>query len=349
VPLTKASASAWLLGGLGLACVGLGLGGCRGLRASTVPLGGKHEEEAVAARSAAPVASAAPLPTSDDAHVAPADATVEASAPVASAKPSATSSDPAPPAANASGSFSFKPYVAHQSWTRVFDLEFDIKVGPGGNIDMKMISHQEARFEVLAVGNGGIDKLSIEYPVYSSKMTVMGRTQDTPEELAGRRYVVTFANGKPEVREASGATPPKKQADSVKDDAREPSEIEKALRELGALAQKGHGDFSQAGAVALAGGEDEDTKVSRAHASLQRVSNSNRGEKLALLELGYTLSNAIDADSSIEVTVAGTLSVLDAPARYQTSTVQGPMELKSSQPGGMQGRGTIKVTTTYKY
>lgn len=351
VPLTKPSASAWLLGGLGLACVGVGLGGCRGLRASTVPLGGRHEEEVVAARSAVPAASAAPLPTSEEARAEePEDAgTVEATAAAASAKPSSSSSDPAPSAASAPGSFSFKPYVAHQTWTRVFDLEFEIKVGPGGNIDMKMVSHQEARFEVLAVGSGGIDKLSIEYPVYSSKMTVMGRTQDTPEELAGKRYVVTFANGKPEVREASGATPQKKQADSVKDDAREPSEIEKALRELTPLAQKGRGDFSQAGAVALAGGEDEDTKVSRARASLQRISSGNRGEKLALVDLGYTLSNEIDAESSIEVTVAGTLSVLDAPSRYQTSTVQGPMELKSSQPGGMQGRGTIKVTTTYKY
>jgi hypothetical protein len=351
VPLTKASASAWLLGGLGLACVGLGLSGCRGLRASTVPLGGKHEEEVATARSATPAASAAPLPTSDEAQASHAEdaGTVQATAPVASAKPSSKASEAASAAPIAAGSFSFTPYVAHQSWTRVFDLEFEIKVGPGGTIDMKMVSHQEARFEVLAVGSSGIDKLSIEYPVYSSKMTVMGRTQDTPEELAGKRYVVTFANGKPEVREASGATPPKKQADSVKDDAREPSEIEKALRELTQLAQKGRGDFSYTGAVALAGGEDEDTKVSRARASLQRVSSGPRGEKLALLDLGYTLSNAIDADSSIEVTVAGTLSVLDAPARYQTSTVQGPMELKSSQPGGMQGRGTIKVTTTYKY
>ena len=43
------------------------------------------------------------------------------------------------------------------------------------------------------------------------------------------------------------------------------------------------------------------------------------------------------------------MSVLDAPARYQSSTLQGPMELRSSEPGGMQGRGTIKVTTSYKY
>ncbi len=247
------------------------------------------------------------------------------------------------------GAFQVKPYVARQAWTRLFDMQFDLKVGPGGSIDMKMVSHQEARFEVLGVTAGVIDKLQIEYAVYSSTLTVMGATQDSPEELAGKRFVVTFARGVPDVRDASGHTPPKKQSDSVKDDAREPLEIEKALKELAPLAAKGRGDFSFAGAVALAGGEDDDTKVPKAKASLQKVTIGGHNDKLALLDMGYTLTNVVDDKTTIEVSVAGGLSVLDAPARYQTSTLQGPMELRSSDAGGMQGRGTIKVTTTYKY
>lgn len=319
---------------------------CGGLRASTVPLGGKHVEEAASAKALPAVSSAesaeAPRSQENEAPAKPVASVESAPAPTAS-----TASTPA--VAAAPGAFTFKPFVAHQAWTRLFDMEFDIKVGPGGTIDMKMVSHQEVRFEVLSVGSSGIDKLSIDYSIYTSKMTVMGQTQDSPEELAGKRFVVSFAGGKPEVRDASGGTPPKKQVDSVKDDAREPLEIEKSLRELAQLAQKGSGDFSQAGAIALAGGEDEDTKVPRAKATLQRISSSSRGEKLALVDLSYTLTNAVDDESTIEVQVAGPLSVLDAPARYQTSTLQGAMELRSSQPGGMQGRGTIKVTTSYKY
>ncbi|HVY28522.1 MAG TPA: hypothetical protein VHB79_18325 [Polyangiaceae bacterium] len=343
--LTKVTA-ATVVGGL--ACLGLSLVflGCGGLRASTVPLGGKHVEEVASAKKLPAAASSetdvAPTSHEDEAPTKPV-ATIEPTpAPLAS-----TSSAPA--AVAAPGAFAFKPFAAHQVWTRLFDMEFDLKVGPGGSIDMKMVSHQEVRFEVLSVGSSGIEKLSIDYSVYTSKMTIMGQTQDSPEELAGKRFVVSFTGGKPEVRDASGGTPPKKQVDSVKDDAREPLEIEKSLRELAQLVQKGSGDFSQAGAIALAGGEDEDTKVPRAKATLQRISSGSRGEKLALVDLSYTLTNAIDDQSTIEVQVAGPLSVLDAPARYQTSTLQGAMELRSSQPGGMQGRGTIKVTTSYKY
>jgi hypothetical protein len=343
--LTKVTAASVVCG---LACLGLCVvfSGCGGIRASTVPLGGKHVEEAASSK-ALPAASsgesseASASSHEDEAPTKPVASVESAPAPVASANP--------PAAIAAPGAFTFKPFAAHQAWTRSFDMEFDLKVGPGGTIDMKMVSHQEVRFEVLSVGTSGIDKLSIDYSVYTSKMTVMGQTQDSPEELAGKRFVVTFTGGKPEVREASGSTPPKKQVDSVKDDAREPLEIEKSLRELAQLAQKGSGDFSQAGAIALAGGEDEDTKVPRAKATLQRISGGSRGEKLALVDLSYTLTNAVDDQSTIEVQVSGPLSVLDAPARYQTSTLQGPMELRSSQPGGMQGRGTIKVTTSYKY
>jgi hypothetical protein len=125
--------------------------------------------------------------------------------------------------------------------------------------------------------------------------------------------------------------------------------MEKALKELSPLAAKGRGDFSFAGAVALAGGEDDDTKVPKARASLQKLTTGGHNDKQALLDMGYTLTNVVDDKTTIEVSVAGSLSVLDAPARYQTSTLQGPMELRSSEAGGMQGRGTIKVTTTYKY
>jgi hypothetical protein len=337
---TAARCAVWL------ACLGLGLAACRGLRASTVPLGGTHVDDVVASKPARPAASAAvaaaPSATAADAKGADTAGVVS----VQSSPSDGKSQEPLKPTA---GAFQVKPYSARQTWTRLFDLEFDLKVGPGGSIDMKMVSHQEVRFEVLSVGNGSIDKLAIEYSVYTSKMTIMGQTQDSPEELNGKKYVVTFAQGKPEVRDASGNTPPKKQLDSVKDDAREPLEIEKGLKELSALAAKGRGDFSAAGAVALAGGEDEDTKVSRAKASLQKLVSGSRGEKTALLDVGYTLINTLDDKTVIEVQVAGPLSVLDAPARFQTSTLQGPMEIRSSEPGGMQGRGTLKVTTSYKY
>jgi len=334
----------WSGGALGLGLLALALGGCRGLRASTVPLGGTHEAEELPAKAARPAAEAASAPLVASAVPHSVEHADVGSVPGTIASDSAAPGKPAP-----AGAFQVKPYAAHQAWTRSFDLEFSLKVGPGGSMEMKMVSHQEARFEVLAVSGGEIDKLAIEYPVYTSKMTVMGATQDAPEELSGKRFVVTFAQGKPDVREASGGKPPKKQLDSVKDDAREPLEIEKALKELSQLTAKGRGDFSAAGAVALAGGEDEDTKVTRARASLKSISTSGHAEKLALLELGYTLTNAVDDNTTIEVEVSGPLSVLDAPSRYQTSTLQGPMEIRSSQPGGMQGRGTIKVTTSYKY
>jgi len=336
-----AARGVWYLGALGL---GLVLASCR-LRPSHTGLGGTREEEAPQAKataSASASSTSSGLTPEDEKEAAKAEeAPVTASA---SAEPSKE-----PVAAAAPGAFQVKPYAVHQTWTRSFDLEFALKVGPGGSVDMKMVSHQEARFEVLAIANGTIDKLQIEYPVYTSKMTIMGVAQDSPEELAGKRFVVTFSQGKPEVRDASGGKPPKKQVDSVKDDAREPLEIEKALKELAQLAAKGQGDFSLNGAVALAGGEDEDTKVPKAKARLRQLTTGGHNEKLALLDVGYTLVNAVDEQATIEVQAAGSLSVLDAPARYQTSTLQGPMEIRSTEPGGMQGRGTVKITTSYKY
>jgi hypothetical protein len=330
---------------LWLGALSLVLAGCR-QRPSSVPLGGTHEEEqfvAKAAGSATPSAGPSLPPDADEAKAAAQADEVPVTAPIT---PEVAKE---PTKAAAPGAFQVKPYVAHQTWTRSSDLEFALKVGPGGSIDMKMVSHQETRFEVLSVNGGTIDKLQIEYPVYKSTMTIMGASQDSPEELAGKRFVVTFTQGKPEVRDGSGGKPPKKQVDSVKDDAREPLEIEKALKELALLAVKGQGDFTMPGAVSLAGGEDEDTKVSRARAKLLRLSTGGHNEKLALLELGYTLTNDLEDRVTIEVQVAGTQTVVDAPARYLTSTLQGPMELRSAEAGGMQGRGTVKITTSYKY
>jgi hypothetical protein len=101
--------------------------------------------------------------------------------------------------------------------------------------------------------------------------------------------------------------------------------------------------------VALAGGEDEDTKISRARGRLRQLTTGSHNDKLALLDVGYTLTNAVDDKVTIEAQLSGSLSVLDAPARYQTSTLQGPMDLRSSEAGGMQGRGTIKVVTSDRY
>jgi hypothetical protein len=331
-----------------LACVQLS---CGGIRASTVPLGGKHETEEPIARAAASAsAGAGALPALPPSANAAAEAEAEKSA--EEAEVVATAAADAKPAGSEKvtpGAFQVRPYAAGQGWTRSFDLEFNVKVGPGGALEMRMVSHQEVRFEVLGATAGNIDKLQIEYTVYTSKLSVMGSTQDSPEDVAGKRYVVTFPQGKADVKDASGGTPPKKELDTVKDDAREPIESAKALRELSLLAVKGRADFSSAGAIALAGGEDEDTKVTNAKASLLKISTSPRGEKSAALDLAYTLTNAADESSSIVARLSGNIVVLDAPARYQTFTLAGPLELRATDPGGMQGTGTTKMTVTYKY
>lgn len=327
------------LGSLSLGVLVL-VAGCQRLHASRVPLGGVHEEEPSEPERVAklePPLEAAPPASS----VAPPPAPEQPATPPAAPSAAATTA----PSAVATA-FQVRPYAAHQTWTRIFDLEFSLRMATG--VDMKMTSHQEARFEVLAASAGSIDQLAIEYLTYTSKMTIMGNSQDSPEELAGKRFVVSFSHGKPDVRDAGGKTPPKKQVDSVKDDAREPLEIEKALHELSQLSSKGRGDFTAAGAVALAGGEDEDTKVTHAKASLVRIAEVS-GSKQATLDLGYTLTNQLDDGSVVQAEVAGTLSVLDAPARYQSSVLEGPMEIQSAQAGGMPGRGTLKVTTSYKY
>jgi len=315
-----------------------------------VPLGGTHVDETAAAPKSADAPVAAALPSAETEEEAPKPAAPASAEPPPSAPPSAKDGS-SPAAVAGAGAFEPRPYALHQAWTRLVDLEFNIKVGPGGNVDMKMESHQEVRFEVLGVSGGTLDKLGIEYVAYKSTLSVMGTVQDSPEELAGKRFVVTFVGDKPEVRDAAGAVPPKKQVDSVKDDAREPLEINKALKELAQLAAqpKARADFSRQGAVALAGGEDDDTKVPSAKATLTRLGVGARGEKTAFIDLGYTLTNVLDDKSVIEVQVSGSLNVLDAPARYQTSTLQGPMELRSADPSGMQGRGSIKVTTSYRY
>ena len=103
----------------GLACVGLALGGCRGLRASQVPLGGKHVEEVASAKPAPAGSAEAALPAAkEEPAKAESKPPVE---PVASAAPASSS---APAVAAPPGAFTVKPYFAHQAWTRVFDLEF---------------------------------------------------------------------------------------------------------------------------------------------------------------------------------------------------------------------------------
>jgi hypothetical protein len=326
----------------------LALGSCRP-RPSQIPLGGVHEIEAPARRPAigALPAAAPGSPSLETATEEPEVAGAEEVQVTAAAPLAAGTSDGGE--AVASASFRVEPYTARQAWTRLVDIDVAIKVGPAGNVDMKMTTHQEARFEVLSVGAAGIEKLGIEYTTYTTKLSFMGTNQDSPEELSGKRFVVTFNQGKPDVRDASGAQPPKKQVDSVKDDAREPLETEKALKELSSLTVKGRGDFTTAGAISLAGGEDEDTKVTGARGSLQRLLTSTSGQKSAVIDLAYTLTSELDERSTLEARVSGTVSVVDAPSRYQASTLQGPMELRSSEPGGMAGRGTIKVSTTYRY
>jgi hypothetical protein len=321
---------------------------CGGARASRVPLGGQHvEERAEPARaSSANAQSAPPAGAPAVAEAADDEATAEETEIVATkapdAKPAASGSTPA------LGGFQVNPYTTGQRWTRSFDLEFNVKLGPGAGLDMRMVSHQEARFEVLSANAGNLDKLAIEYSVFTSKLSMMGATQDSPEDVAGKRYVITFPQGKPEVKSASGGTPSKKELDTVKDDAREPLEIVTALKELTQLAAKGKGDFSAAGAVALAGGEDEDTKITGAKAALRQITSGARGEKSALLDLSYTLTNAADETTSIFAQLSGSVVVLDSPSRYQTVTLAGPLELRATDASG-GGRGTTKLSVTYKY
>lgn len=318
--------------------------GCAGTRASSVPLGGKHELDAPAPRGALPAVSAAsteapPLTPEEEREA----EEVEIQAPAAAASVKAGE------AASAAGAFQVRPYAAGQAWTRVVDLDFDVKVGPGGSISMHMVSHQEARFEVLAATAGSIDKLAIEYLVDRSTVTIMGADQKDPDVLAGKRYVVTFPKGKPDIRSASGGAPPKKELDSVEDDAREPLEMALALKELGSLASKGKGDFSTAGAIALAGGEDDDTKIGSPQASLRQISNASGSARTAALDLAYKLTNAVGDGLSIEAALKGTVTVLDAPARYQSIELKGPLDLRGTEPGGMEGSGTTKVSISYKY
>jgi hypothetical protein len=322
---------------------------CGGPRASRVPLGGTHEPPAAAqTKAAAPTAVASAAPTVSAAEEA--DAEVAEVVPTVAAQPAAAAPD------TSKTGFQFRAYTVGQAWTRSFDLEFNVKAqlpGQTTSIDMKMLSHQEARFEVLSVAGGGIDKLQINYVAYTSHMEIMGSPQDEPEPLAGKRYVISFANGKPKVLNADGSAPPKGEVESVQDDAREPAETEIALRELTQLAAKGKGDFTPAGAAALAGGEDENTKLKGAKASLRQLtSTSAHGEKTALLELSYALTNSMgQAGGSIEAQLSGTLLVADAPPRYQSSSLQGPLTLHFPGPGGasLEGRGTTKVVFTYRY
>lgn len=317
-----------------------------------MPLGGEHEVEtppesgpAAAVASARPVSSAAEKAderAADAAEVVP----VQAPAAAASVAPVTASESPKPAA---SGAFQLRPYASGQSWTRVFDAEFDMKLGPTQNVDMRMVNHQEARFEVVAASAGNLEKLAIEYTVDTAKMTVMGREQNEPQVLAGKRYLITFVQGKPEVKTSGGGAPSKKELDSVKDDAREPLAMETALKELAGLTPKARGDFSSAGAIALAGGEDDDTHIRAAKASLQQVTSGAGGTRSALIDLAYSLTSTADPDMIIELQLTGSMTVLDAPARYQTVTVSGPMTLRPSQAAGMEGRGNGKVTVSYRY
>ena len=330
-----------LLGGL------IATSSCRGLRASRIPLGGKHEEEPVSVASARRAPSAAPaLSTLSAAEERAAEAAEEVQVQALAATEASKPGEPAKPAQ--AGAFQLRPYAVGQKWTRLFDAEFDMKIG-GAGMDMRMVNHQEARYEVLAVSAGNVDKLGIEYTVDTAKVTVMGREQNEPQPLAGKRYVITFPQGKPEVKSANGGTPTKKELDSVNDDAREPLAMALALNELSQLTVKGKGDFSSAGAIALAGGEDDDTKVTGAKASLRQLTSGARGETSALLDIAYTLRSSSDPDVTIELQLSGTMTVLDAPSRYQSITVQGPMSLRPTQPGGMDGRGTGRVKISYTY
>jgi hypothetical protein len=339
---------AWMSRSRGLSLLLLLGVGCGGLRASRVPLGGAHEPEAQTARpspSAAAAAEAAPAPAAPVALPGEGEDSAEVSEVVVSAEPAASPT----PAPAAPGTFQARPFTAGQTWTRSFDLELSVKIGPGGSIDMRMLSHQEARFEILAASAGVVERLAIDYLVYKSSLSVMGSTQESPEELDGKRYVVTFPGGKPDVKNAAGGTPSKRELETIEDDAREPLVSATALKELTSLAAQGSGNFSLGGAVALAGGEDDDTKVTRAKASLQRLGQGPGGEKSAIIDLSYTLTSTPDDGASIEAQLSGTLLALATPARYHTVTLAGPVELRAPDAGGMAGRGTTNLSVTYKY
>jgi hypothetical protein len=321
--------------------------GCGGVRASSVPLGGKNDDPLPPPKAALPIAAASAEASPVSAEEEASAEEVEIAAPAAPASESAKPSSLASPVA-ATGPFQVRPYAAGQSWTRVVDLELDVKMGPGGALSMRMVNHQEARFEVLAATGGSLDKVAIEYLVDRSTMSVMGNEQKDPDNLQGKRYVVTYPQGKPEVRSASGGAPPKKELDSVQDDAREPLEMAFALKELSQLAGKGKGDFSSPGAIALAGGEDDDTKIGSPRASLRQLTATGAARS-ALVDLSYQLTNVIDDELSIIAQLTGTVTVLDAPSRYQTLSLSGPLELRPAEKSGMDGTGTTKVAISYKY
>lgn len=329
-----------------LAVIALCWLGCGGTRASSLPLGGKNDDPAPV-KAALPAAAAkveVPALTPEEEKQAE---EVEIQEPAVA---STTKAAAEPSKGTAVGAFALRPYAAGQSWTRVVDLELDVKMGPGGALSMRMVSHQEARFEVLAVTSGALDKVAIEYPVDRSTMTVMGSEQKDPDDLQGKRYVVTYPQGKPDVRSAGGGAPPKKELDSVQDDAREPLEMALALKELAQLTAKGKGDFSSVGATALAGGEDDDTKIGSPKASLRQLTAGvSGGARSALIDLAYQLTNDVDDDLKIIAQLKGTMTVLDAPSRYEVISLSGPLDLRPTDGSGMDGAGTTKVSITYKY
>src|SRR6187431_1980938 len=107
---------------LGLCSLVLTLGSCR-TRASSVPLGGVHVEEAAPAPKSTPRPPGS-LPRASADVEAPRPEAIEDAGTVVATAPAAPKASTAQ-APTAPGAFEPRPYVVNQAWTRLFDLEFN--------------------------------------------------------------------------------------------------------------------------------------------------------------------------------------------------------------------------------
>jgi len=337
--------------GAGIELFALGLSavvGCASMQASTVALGGdsRPEQRGRSAVRNAPEAEAGAR--AEEAAVAEAEV-AEVSAPRVADAPVGVPPELA---------FSLRPLAVGDVWSRLVDVDFAVVAqaplqGQSSNVDVRVVSHQELRFEVLAVADGKVSSLGLRYVEATSKTEMMGQQRSETEPVSGNRYVVTLSLGKPSVAYAQGGKPSTEELNTVKDDAEEPDQNQLALKELAALAAAGKGDLSAPAAAALAGGDQNEIKLTLAKASLSKLSKSAQGASSAVLDVSFGLaSTAKPGDAmKMEAQLNGTVTVGANPTRIQTMSVSGPITIAVPSPDGgrMDGTGKMKMEISYRY
>ncbi len=322
--------------------------GCGPGPASRVALGGASQLEPRAPRKPALPSEPAVTLSADEAAAADQAPVVEVSA--------QGSVDVTAPAA-AAGPFIQRAPAVGDVWVRLTDSDFSVAavslVGGGSTtIDVRVVSHQELRFEVLAVAEGSVSKLALHYVDARSTTQMLGEELPETDAVSGKRYLVTFSAGKPSVTTQRGQKPPSVELDTVQDDADEPSQNQLALKELAGLLVLGKGELSSAAAAALAGGDQKDVKLTSAKASLRTLSQSPPGAGNAVLDVSYVLSGTTKADGlKMHAVLGGSVVVGPSPLRIQAFSVSGPISIGVADPNGgrMDGTGRMKMDVSYRY